>query len=253
MSVSLNEVVRLQCPAMSRLSQQRWQRPNSRLSPDLYLQLKDGSLSFVTTPITLGHYLCVSTENGYQQTVAIYHVKQKSGSMIQIPSSSTWPHTHPNPTIPGTEPVLRNSVAFWPKTVGVRQGKTVPTLSSRDTQVTTRQHSRYFTLAESVSQDGQTQGPCYLMELVVVSILLVLCLSLLITLLLYGNRKRCHSRTAPQVAPSTRDSDRSTPVEQEALSSQFLSRRAINSRQESNFICNGVLTGSNGHLPNTPI
>ncbi|XP_023281233.1 semaphorin-4B-like [Seriola lalandi dorsalis] len=37
-SVSLNEVVRLQCPAASRLSRQLWERPNSRLSSDLYLQ-----------------------------------------------------------------------------------------------------------------------------------------------------------------------------------------------------------------------
>lgn len=79
-SVSLNEVVRLQCPEASRLAQRRWKRPNSRLSPDLYLQQDDGSLRFLATPITLGHYLCLSVENGFEQLLAAYQVKQKSSS-----------------------------------------------------------------------------------------------------------------------------------------------------------------------------
>ncbi|XP_051926085.1 semaphorin-4A [Hippocampus zosterae] len=79
LAVSLHEVVRLACPAASRLSRQWWERPDSRLSPELFLRLDDGSLSFVATPATLGHYLCLSAENGFRQTLAVYHVKQKSG------------------------------------------------------------------------------------------------------------------------------------------------------------------------------
>ncbi|XP_041811400.1 semaphorin-4A isoform X2 [Chelmon rostratus] len=271
-SVSLNEVVRLQCPAASRLSQQLWERPNSRLSPDLYLHLEDGSLSFVATPTTLGHYLCLSTENGYQQTMAIYHVKQKSSPMAQTPTSYTWPHINPAPTThaarPGLGPGLYTSVGTWPKRTETRQGKTQPTLASRDTQATTRQLGRNLTLwteesgkKKSEFRDGvpllSARGPCYLKELVVVSVLLVLCLSLLITMLLYVIRQRCRSRTAPQAENPTRDSDRRTPVEQEALrGNQFLSKRngqAQHSGQASGLVCNGALTGSNGHLPNTPI
>ncbi|KAK1880134.1 Semaphorin-4A [Dissostichus eleginoides] len=103
-SVSLNEVVRLQCPAASLLSQQLWERPNSRLTPDLYLLLGDGSLSFVATPATLGPYLCLSTENGYQQTVAMYHVKQGSGPVAQTPSSNSWPQNPPHPHHRGRGP-----------------------------------------------------------------------------------------------------------------------------------------------------
>uniref|UniRef100_A0A8C6UUP9 Sema domain-containing protein n=1 Tax=Neogobius melanostomus TaxID=47308 RepID=A0A8C6UUP9_9GOBI len=66
-SVSLNEVVRLHCQAPSLLSRQQWERPNSRLSEELYLQLEDGSLSFVATPATLGHYLCVSVEGAFSR------------------------------------------------------------------------------------------------------------------------------------------------------------------------------------------
>uniref|UniRef100_A0A3Q3R837 Sema domain-containing protein n=1 Tax=Monopterus albus TaxID=43700 RepID=A0A3Q3R837_MONAL len=213
-SVSLNEVVRLQCPAVSRLSQQQWERPNSRLSSDLYLQLGDGSLTFVATPATLGHYLCLSTENDYQQTMAIYHVKQRSSTM-----------THPVPTTravarPG--PVLHTSAEFW-------DGE--PLLSA--------------------------QGPCCLKELVVVSLMLVLCLSLLITMFLFIIRQRCHSRTAPQAETPSGLSERRTPVEQEALrGTQFLSKRngqVLNSGQASGLVCNRTLMGSNGHLPNTPI
>ncbi|XP_068455240.1 semaphorin-4B isoform X2 [Clinocottus analis] len=264
-SVSLNEVVRLQCPAASQLSQQLWERPNSRLSSDLYLHLEDGSLSFVATPTTLGHYLCLSTENGYQQTMAILHVKQKSSPMIQIPTSYTWPEAHHIPTTksvarPG--PGLHTSVGTWPKTTETRQAETEETLSSRDTQVTTRQRGKNVTLRteesgqkEAEFPDGEpllsARGPCYLKELVVVSVLLVLCLSLLITILLYVIRHHCRSRTAPQTVTPTRESDRRTPMEQEALKGN----RCLSNcnRQGSGLVCNGALTGSNGHLPNTPI
>nr|XP_020480504.1 semaphorin-4A-like [Monopterus albus] len=270
-SVSLNEVVRLQCPAVSRLSQQQWERPNSRLSSDLYLQLGDGSLTFVATPATLGHYLCLSTENDYQQTMAIYHVKQRSSTMAQNPTSHIQPQTHPVPTTravarPG--PVLHTSVRGWPKRKGARQGETEPTLSSRDTQTTTRQLGGNLTLWTHVSGqdeaefwDGEpllsAQGPCCLKELVVVSLMLVLCLSLLITMFLFIIRQRCHSRTAPQAETPSGLSERRTPVEQEALrGTQFLSKRngqVLNSGQASGLVCNRTLMGSNGHLPNTPI
>ncbi|XP_059206572.1 semaphorin-4A isoform X2 [Centropristis striata] len=270
-SVSLNEVVRLQCPAASQLSQQLWERPNSRLSSDLYLHLDDGSLSFVATPITVGHYLCLSTENGYQQTMAIYHVKQKSSPIAQSPTNYTRPQAPPIPTTkavarPG--PGLLPSLGTLPKRTSTRQGETEPTLSSRDTQVTTGQRGRNTSQwteepghKEAGFRDGEllmsARGPCYLKELVVVSVLLVLCLSLLITMLLYVIRKRCRSRTAPHAGTPTRDSDRRTPVEQEALrGNQFQSKRngqALHSGQASGFVCNGALTGSNGHLPNTPI
>lgn len=266
MSVSLNEVVRLQCPAASRLSQQAWERPNSRLSSDLYLHLEDGSLSFVATPTTLGHYLCLSTENGYQQTMAIYHVKQKSSPLPQSPTSHDWSQTHPIPTTWAVRHGLHTSAGH--ARTETKQKETEPTLSSNNTQATTRQLGINFTLwleksgrKEAEFRDGEPllsgRGPCYIKELVIVSVLLVLCLSLLITILLYGNRQRCRTRTAPQAETPSRESDRRTPVEQEALrGGQFQNKRngqALHSGQASALVCNGAITGSNGHLPNTPI
>ncbi|XP_077404985.1 semaphorin-4A isoform X2 [Vanacampus margaritifer] len=215
LSVSLHEVVHLPCPAASRLSRQSWERPNSRLSPELYLHLDDGSLSFVATPATLGHYLCLSSENGFRQTMAVYHVKQKGGPL-------------PRPSGP------------------------------ESTLTTAGQLGRNFTLwmvkaapKDAAFQDGgsllSAQTPSYLKELVAVSILLVLCLSVLFTILLCVVKQRWRSRTAPQQVAA--DSDRRTPTEHEAL-------RVGPAQSKRNFqgsLSNGALAASNRHLPNTPI
>lgn len=160
--MSLHEVVRLPCPAASRLSRQWWERPNSRLSPELFLHLDDGSLSFVATPATLGHYLCLSAENGFRQTVAVYHVKQKSGP----PPGPSGPHATPGPNF-----------TLWmvkapPKEAAFQDGD--PLLAA--------------------------QTPSYFKELVAVSVLLVLCLSALLAVLLYAVKQRWRSRTVPQQA-----------------------------------------------------
>lgn len=253
-SVSLNEVVRLQCPALSQMSEQLWQRPNSQLLPDRYLHLEDGSLSFVATPTTLGHYLCLSTENGYQQTMAIYHVKLKSSLISQTPTSYTWPQMLSIPTTQaversGTRPLVHTAVGTWPNNTGTRQGNTEPALSNQDSQI--RQLGRNLTLWKKEfgkKEEGKhwilAQSPCYLKELMVVSVLLVLCLSIVITMLFYIIRQWCHSRMVPQVGTLIRDSNRSTPVEQEGLgTNQFLGRQACG------FVCNGKLADCNRHLP----
>ncbi|XP_068615986.1 semaphorin-4B-like, partial [Brachionichthys hirsutus] len=258
-SVSLNEVVRLQCPTVSRLSLQTWERPNSLLSPDLYLHLEDGSLSFVATPTTLGHYLCLSAENGYEQTMAVYDVKQKTSRMAQAPpTANTWPLAGPTPattavTGPGPRSGLQTAVV--PKRTETKREKAESTVSNKDIQVTRGQLGRNTSLRTSGYQGGEPllsfEGPCYLTELVVVSVLLGLCLSLLITVLLYVIRQRCHRRTSPQVVAPTRESDRSTPTEQESIrGNQPLSKR---SGQASGLLSNGALAGSNGHLPNIPV
>lgn len=265
-SVSLNEVVRLLCPAASQLSQQLWERPNSRLSSDLYLHLKDGSLSFVATPATLGHYLCQSIENGYQQTMAIYHVKQKSGPMTQIPTGHS--HTQAQPTTQAAvRHVQHTSVRVVPKTTESRPAEMKPSLSIRKTQVTPRQLDRNLTLW--MKESGNTEAefpdekkllsancPSYLKELVVVSVLLVLCLSLIITITLYVLRQHFWRRIAPRTGTPSRNSDRRTPEEQEALKeNEFVTKahgQASPDGHASDLVCNGNLTDSTQNLPNTP-
>ncbi|KAF6737797.1 Semaphorin-4B [Oryzias melastigma] len=257
-SVSLNEVVRLNCPAASQLSQQQWERPNSRLSSNLYLQLRDGSLSFVATPTTLGHYLCLSTENGYRQTMAIYHVKQKSS---QAPTG----YTHQTPvTQPAYSPGPNSSTG---QATDSGQKDDSPSLSVQSIPSSSTHRARNKTVWTEESQwrgvklhDGEllvsSRSPCYLKELVVVSILLVLCLSLLITISLYFIRQRCHCKTIPQPQPPSRDAGRVTPEEVEPMGSKTLGKSNSEVARSGNargFACNGISTGSDGHLPNTPI
>ncbi|XP_076157307.1 semaphorin-4A [Alosa pseudoharengus] len=310
--VSLNEVVRLQCPEASRLARRHWERPNSRLSPDLYLQQDDGSLRFLATPITLGHYLCLSVENGFQQVLAVYQVKQKSsssggGASGGVPTSqpvSAGPTT--TRTTQGRQ--LPATSAWGPRRTEGKAGRgrqpappppLTPTLSPRETAGVTPRQERNFTFwlnpvlqAEADAKprdraptkgeaggedDGgehqlQTNTACYLQELVVVSVLLVLSLSALLTFGLYGMRQRCHSRTAPQGCSSRRDAERggagngnaaggaaSTPQERESLRASPRETKRNGQAQNGQAqnggktLCNGVTNGSNGHLPNTPI
>nr|XP_015811223.2 semaphorin-4A [Nothobranchius furzeri] len=267
-SVSLNEVVRLHCPAASQLSQQLWERPNSRISADLYLQLEDGSLSFVATPTTLGHYLCLSTENHYRQTMAIYQVKQKSSTGSQTPPSYTRTWARPTTqasTRPGTH---TSGTRNWPKDTESRQVETKPSLSIRNSHVTTPQLSRNRTLWTAGSglrgamfPDGEPvlSAPCprFLKELVIVSVLLVICLSLLVTMTLYAVRQRCQSRTAPQTRTLTRDTDSRTSEDQEALrGNQIFNKRscqAQNGDRAAGLVCNGSLLEYRQNLPNTPL
>uniref|UniRef100_A0A672GMA3 Sema domain-containing protein n=1 Tax=Salarias fasciatus TaxID=181472 RepID=A0A672GMA3_SALFA len=260
-SVSLNEVVRLHCPAMSRLSRQLWERPNSRLSADLYLRLEDGGLMFVATPATLGHYLCRSAENGYQQTMAIYLVRQKSSPVAQTPTSFSWftRRLVPTQTVaePGPGPRLLSSEGVVPHQADVKQGHAGPTPSTRGNQGTPRQPQRNLSLWTDGEPLLAPRGPCYLKELVVVSVLLVLCFSVLVTLVLYVVRLRVRTRTAPLGGSAGRDTDRRTPVDQEALSGNKVSSRrngqVVHGAHGRESACNGTLSGSNGHLPNIPI
>ncbi|XP_072303409.1 semaphorin-4A [Eucyclogobius newberryi] len=205
-SVSLNEVVRLHCPAPSLLSLQQWERPNSRLSKQLYLQLEDGSLSFVATPATLGLYLCVSVENGFQQTMAVYQVRQNSGP----------------PSSPGSAPAAPLTEHRSP-TRAPPASTTPPKLTALYTELSVVHRDRGF---------GEVPGgPCYLKELLIVSVLLVLCFSLLLTLLMY-TVLHCHNRTAPQplAPPRQRGGETEPPPKGQHSTSS-----------------------SNGHLPNVPL
>ncbi|XP_055732436.1 semaphorin-4A isoform X3 [Salvelinus fontinalis] len=275
--VSLNEVVRLQCPETSSLAHRHWERPNSLLSPEIYLQLEDGSLNFLATPTTLGHYLCLSTENGFQQNLAIYQVKQKSSPTTQATAPGVTPTRPQSPALPPTTQALPRTTQAdsggwltppltWPK-----QTEPKPTASSSETQATTRRTSRNFTFWVEQSEETEVKslggdrlqlalGQTYLKELVVVSVLLACCVSILLTIALYGMRQRCRSRTAPQATAPGRDLERGGHQEREALrggqsprSNGKRNGQAAHNGQANGVVCNGTPKGSNGHLPNTPI
>ncbi|XP_062342956.1 semaphorin-4A [Osmerus eperlanus] len=256
-SVSLNEVVRLQCPEASLLARRHWERPNSNLDPLIYLQLQDGSLTFLASPVTLGHYLCLSTENGFQQTLAVYQVRQKTSTTPQ-PTSSPLPPPSYKPALPtpaaATEQAPSSSTRPHPARTeeGLRKG--TPTMLPSETHVSTRPSSRNLSLwPAGGDQLLLARGQTYLKELVVVSVLLALCVSLLLTLGLYRMKLRCRRRTAPQVTPG-RDSERGLAHEREALRGGQSPHGPDKQNGKANgALSNGTPKGSNGHLPNIPM
>jgi len=270
--VSLNEVVRLPCPVPSRHAQRLWEGPDGRISPDLYLQLDDGGLSFVATPATLGPYVCLSTEKGYRHTLAVYHVRQKT--VPPTPATSTHPHTFSVPVTTrtagkpgGLHPAT--SAGAWPKMIAEATQRTVAlSVFSEAPRTLPATRPGALDLSSRPGDLGLKRGdqlllarsPSYLKELVVVSVLLVLCLSVLLTAALYGARQRCRKRTAPQASPSDSGS-RGSLAEREALHGESLhdngkrtnGHGARRSGQTNGQVCTGTPKGSNGHLPNTPI
>ncbi|KAK0133554.1 Semaphorin-4B [Merluccius polli] len=266
-SMSLNEVVRLQCPGTSRHAQRLWEGPGGRLSPDLYLQPEDGSLRFLVTSATLGPYLCLSMERGHRQTLAVYHVEQKPTP----PPPATSPP--PAPTVwmavKSGDLDLVPSVGVWPKTSAeVKRRADAMPVSSEAPKTPLATKPGGVSLApgprDSGSKDGGRQllahSPSYLKELVVVSVLLALCLSTLLTAALYSIRQRCRKRTAPQASASD---SRGGLAEREALRGESPPRangkrsngRTTRNSQTNGQVCTAATTpkGSNGHLPNTPI
>ncbi|XP_059365932.1 semaphorin-4A-like isoform X2 [Carassius carassius] len=275
-SVSLNEVVHLQCPGASHLAKRHWERLNSQLSPKIYIQSDDGSLRFVVTPSTLGHYLCQSVENGYTQTLVVYHVKQKSSPTL-LPATPNRPHITPSTEAGNKTPVLTPRLTAPKQTEPRPKPEDVhPTVPLKDSPVATTHKSRNFTrllgtdkensrMTEAGENLQQADKPSYFQELVVVSVLLALCVSALLMIAVKRFRHLYHGRTVPQAASSRRDTENggcATPQERESLRghSPHLEKRngqAFNGQAHDGkspiTLRNSLLNSSNGHLPNTPM
>ncbi|XP_016144995.1 semaphorin-4A-like [Sinocyclocheilus grahami] len=280
-SVSLNEVVDLQCPGASHLAKRHWERLNTQLSPKIYIQSDDGGLSFVATPSTLGHYLCQAVENGYSQTLVVYHVKQKSSPTI-LPATPNRPHSTPS-TEAGIKTPVSTTRLITPEQTEPRPkpDEVHPTVTLKDSPAATTRKSRNFTpklgtekedsrMTEPGENLQQAEKPSYFQELVVVSVLLALCVSALLTIALNRFRHLCRSRTVPQTPSSRRDAEKggsATPQERESLrgnsprlekrNGQAPNRQSHNGQAHNGkspiTLSNSMLNNSNGHLPNTPI
>ncbi|KAI1901433.1 hypothetical protein AGOR_G00034390 [Albula goreensis] len=272
--VSLNEVVTLRCPEASKLASVHWERPNSRISPELYLQRSDGSLRFLATPVTLGHYLCFSTESGYQQTLAVYTVKQNSGGAstggagARDGAALTTPAA--TPTRPSSQSTAKGA-GPGPKTEAPK-----PTLFWRRPDATiTFNTDRKFTgvnrprLDQDVEKLEPAEGKSYFQELVAVSLMLAVALCVILMGALYALRQKCRGKSGPQVCPR-RDSEAGSLREQDALTRSPSPTAAATGNKRKGLAQNGLVQnglghgkapsvkngsprGSNGHLPNTPI
>ncbi|CAL8297226.1 unnamed protein product [Lota lota] len=269
LSVSLNQVVRLQCPGASRHAQRLWERPDSRISPDLCLHMEDGGLRFVATPATLGQYLCLSTELGHRQVLAVYNVEQRTPApappaAAAANATTARAHAHPAPTPTPTA---------W--TTAPPGGPGLATTTGAKVRGEVKRHAagaavpsgapepRPPTGAGGVAPSGWPRDvgskdggrlplalrPSYLRELVAVSTLLALCLSALLAVALGAVRQRCRKRTAPQAADggAEREALRGEPPAG-ADGQRANGRGARGGRPHS-----ATPKAANGHLPNTPL
>ncbi|KAJ8354676.1 hypothetical protein SKAU_G00222430 [Synaphobranchus kaupii] len=242
--VRLDEVVRLHCPRASRLALLRWERPSNILHPNTFLQLDDGSLSFLATPHTLGTYHCVAVENGYEQTLAVISVKHRvsprSITRHHTPVKSQ-PRTTMKPSLgPGTEQMTtvwagtRSEIVrdAWEESVreevtDVRAKTQIPPVSEpirtnqnqNQNQPLTIQaeHGISTPINETSSTFTQIQKPypssnvrSYYGELLVVSFLLVASLCMLMAGVVYIHHQRSSVKSALQDYASTDEETVST-------------------------------------------
>ncbi|KAJ8000222.1 hypothetical protein DPEC_G00202600 [Dallia pectoralis] len=249
--VSLGKVVRLQCPEVSRLARSRWEGLDLYLDPNVYQTQDDNSLNFLSTAATQGQYSCISTENNFQQTLAVYQVKLESHPTQQTTPTSEAPTKALASTTRGN---LRGRPTFppAPTSATVRQvsanftRRVAPSAGSEETGVT-----------EADSPGGEAlpveQGKTYLKELVVVSMLLAACVTFLITIGLYNARQRFRNKTVPQDVSQERDAEQE-PLrdDQSPCGNGKRSDPTAPNGQANGVACNGTPKASNGHLPNTP-
>lgn len=221
--------------------------------PDIYIQEDRGVLSFLATPTTLGTYECQAIENGFNQTLAVYKVRQKDDSTIQ-----------PSSTSPSRSPETAGEPTKSPpkSTRTPRAEEKTPVLEKTQRPTPSPVVSTVSPIFALTPADGLTNmlqretSACYLKELVVVSVLLVMCVCALLLVAAYNLRKSYRSRTAPHSPPGCRDAgatEEGTDREREALRGTSPQLAKHNGQKSPNTPSKGVSNGSNGHLPNIPI
>ncbi|XP_029359206.1 semaphorin-4A-like [Echeneis naucrates] len=173
--VVLNQVVTLPCLKPSNLASLSWMSPQfTELPENLFFQLADGSLRFLATAATLGTYRCQAEEGGFKDIVVGYIVKQAaspraiSPDHINAPDKSGIPEKLPVTELLGEpedeEDTLTDS--YEKETKDSEDGRSNLTLG-RDNQ-------------SSEKDNVSGKGKSFHRELVVVSVLLVLCICILV-------------------------------------------------------------------------
>lgn len=167
----------LLCPKPSSQSLLSWRFSNQTLlPPNIYLQTGDGRLVFSGSPLTVGRYICVSEERGFEQMVAIFSVKPGIGLTTKQADKHN-PHTTDKKTSPtsGLSPSLTTSSGKSTRSMG---SHTSTTREPRGYVITTQMENAALTSATVESGNGDDSlrsTKSYYGELVAVSILLVIC------------------------------------------------------------------------------
>ncbi|XP_071324867.1 semaphorin-4A-like isoform X2 [Trachinotus anak] len=218
-TVDVNEAVTLPCLKPSNLAALTWTSSQSRNLPEkLFIQSADGSLRFLATASTFGNYHCEAEEGGYKEVVVGYNVRQRASprsmspsptvSDQHVPSSQDEPQEDIIFETPGTEPSGEPGDEEDTFTTRFKDETTIKTQDPglknnfEDNGLNSTVTSRTETHSGKKPVDATREEKSYYSELVVVSLLLVLCICILALGGLHMWRQRkTEVKTNPLVKP----------------------------------------------------
>ncbi|XP_018534337.1 LOW QUALITY PROTEIN: semaphorin-4B-like [Lates calcarifer] len=207
-SVNLNEVATLQCLKPSNLATLTWTSAQFKNLPEKhFIQSADGSLSFIVSATTFGTYSCEAEEGGYKEVVASYIVRQMAPPRSINPSPD---ETYDNigtkePLIPMiyTSENLEDDLTKHQDNEFTTNFKDETTYNTDDTDLKNTFQSNGLTPPVTSRKDTHSwkepvdithKEKSYYSELVVVSLLLVICICILafVGLHMWRQRKPVH-------------------------------------------------------------
>ncbi|KAF7644700.1 hypothetical protein LDENG_00217200, partial [Lucifuga dentata] len=193
----LNEAVRLQCPKPSNLAKLTWTSPQFDTLPEkLFIQSADGNLAFLTTADTIGTYHCEAEEDGHQEVVVSYNVRQMVMPRSLMPGNYNTNSTDEEEiavtspeTVGSEEPTSNQPRTPGDESITIPEDETVPNkmvgfkptsrIDRSDTSDVTSIAREEVCARRKKLDEVQPQQKSYHSELVVVSLLLLTCVCIL--------------------------------------------------------------------------
>ncbi|XP_059909342.1 semaphorin-4A-like [Gadus macrocephalus] len=200
---TLNEVLTLPCSQPSALASLNWAGDGLTLAPKLFLHRPDGSLSFVVRADTLGVYTCTSHEAGYHEVQVVYTVSEKTPPAASVPPHAP-PHAPTSSTFREGSRIDNDLILQDYIRENNENEKSLPEerLPAEPTAVFSTQEDWPTGPTTGYSHpkgsDGRVKEPgrSYYTELVVVSLLMALCASVVLLGLAH-----CWRQNHPGVIP----------------------------------------------------
>ncbi|KAF3692471.1 Semaphorin-4B Semaphorin-C [Channa argus] len=192
-TVNLYEAVKLQCVKTSNLATLTWTSPQfNNDQGKLFIQSADNSLSFFATNDTLGTYFCKAEEEGYTEVVASYVVQQRFSPRSKNPHHVTNDYDVPNDQdepyedIQTEEPVTTSEALIDGPAEDSEHKQVTFSLTHKPDIV--KQPSSSKTSIQDITFKTNVQSrmtlPCeeksYYSEVIVISLLLVICICFLV-------------------------------------------------------------------------
>ncbi|XP_020512671.1 semaphorin-4A [Labrus bergylta] len=191
-NVQLNEAVKLFCQKPSNPSALTWTSTRFNTLPeDLFIRPADGSLMFLATADTTGTYRCEAVEDGHREVVVSFNIQLSAAPRSMRPSPKEdrepVPYFKNEPTL-AEEPIKATTKTSDPERPTIKDEEdefkvaiAEVTNHSKDNSDKTGfdKTSRKDSHSLKEPLDGAPTEKSYFSELVVVSLLLVVCICLL--------------------------------------------------------------------------